>query len=87
MADRRVTRTGKNQSGDITSLCNAGEMWSPRPKADAIHDIELNLHSYFVVWPDGVRTAIRVVQGPSGKYLRTDRDQTVRNNLQDLPDC
>ena len=33
------------------------------------------------------RTEIRVVNGPNGKYLRTDRDDTERNNLRDLPNC
>lgn len=40
MADRRVRRTGKDDDGDITSLCNSGESWSPRKKADAISDIK-----------------------------------------------
>ncbi len=40
-----------------------------------------------LMWPGGVRTEIRVVNGPTGKYLRTDRDNTSRNNLDDLPDC
>lgn len=33
------------------------------------------------------RTPIRVVNGPTGKYLRTDKDSTSKNNLDDLPDC
>ena len=40
MADRRVTATGKDSDGDITRLCNSGELWSPRSKADAVNDIE-----------------------------------------------
>jgi hypothetical protein len=56
-------------------------------KADAISDIELQVHTYAVIWPDGKRTPVRVVSGPSGKYLRTDRDATERNNLRDLPNC
>lgn len=87
MSDRAVTRSGKNGSGDITALCNPGQYWSPRLKADAIRDIEHGLHSYYVPWSDGRRTQIRVVNGPSGKYLRTDHDNTTRNNLDDLPDC
>ena len=87
MADRVVTRTGKNQEGDITALCNPGANWSPRLKWDAIADIENGIHSYYVPWSDGRRTEIRVVTGPNGKYLRTDRDNTSRNNLDDLPDC
>jgi hypothetical protein len=88
MADRRVTRTGKNPQGDITSLCNPGEGWSPRAKQDAIRDIETGTNTYYVLWPPGqTRTDVRVVQGPTGKYLRTDHDSTARNNLDDLPDC
>lgn len=86
MADRAVRRTGKNAQGDITSLCDDGAAWSPRRKSDAIRDIELGLHTYQVPWTAG-RTEIRVVDGPAGKYLRTDRDGTTRNNLDDLPDC
>lgn len=87
MADRSVTRTGKDRDGDIMKLCNSGGFWSPRSKWDAIRDIESGTHRYYVPWPDGKHTLIRVVSGPTGKYLRTDRDSTTRNNLDDLPDC
>lgn len=89
MADRPVRKTGKNNDGDITSLCNDGSSWSPVLKAQAIRDIETKTHTYHVPWQSG-RTEIRVVVDPSvsgGKYLRTDRDGTSRNNLDDLPDC
>jgi Protein of unknown function (DUF3892) len=85
MADREVTKTRKD-SHEITALCNPGATWSPRPKASAIQDIESGDHTYHVKWPEK-RTEIRVVKGPTGKYLRTDRDDTTRNNLLDLPDC
>lgn len=86
MADRRVTRTGKYH-GDITSLCNPGEGWSPRASADAIRDIETGAHTYYVQWTDK-RTEVHVAKTGSGtKYLRTDWDDTVRNNLDDLDDC
>lgn len=85
MADRAVRQTGKDQWGDITSLKDRGASWSPRSKADAIRDIEQGVHTYYVPWQSG-RTEIRVVNGASGKYLRTDRDDTARNNLDDLPD-
>ncbi len=87
MADRQVTHTGKDRDGDITALCNPGTAWSPRRKREAIDDIESRRHSYFVRWPGDARTEIRVVNDPTGKYLRTDRDNTSRNNLDDLPDC
>lgn len=86
MADRAVTKTRKDNDGDILALCGDGAIWSPRLKADAIRDIETKTHTYYVPWPEG-RTEIRVVDGPSGKYLRTDRDNTSRNNLDELPDC
>jgi len=87
MADRRVTKSRKDRDGDITALCNPGEYWSPRGKADAIADIENGLHTYHVLLAGGRRVEIRVVKGPSGKYLRTDPDVTSHNNLDDLPDC
>ena len=83
MADQQVTATGK-YSGDITALCGS---WGRREKNDAIYDIENNYHTYYVQWSDIGRTEIHVVQGYYGKYLRTDRDNTTRNNLDDLPDC
>jgi len=86
MTDRAVRKTGKDKDGDITALCDDGASWSPRKKADAISDIESGIHTYHVPWKGG-RTEIRVVNGPNGKYLRTDRDNTNRNNLDDLPDC
>jgi hypothetical protein len=86
MADRAVYKTGKDSYGDIVSLCNDSAFWSPRSKSAAISDIESGLHTYHVPWQSG-RTEIRVVQGPNGKYLRTDADNTTRNNLDDLPNC
>ena len=86
MADRAVRRTGKDSDGDITALCNRSQSWSPRKKEDAIRDIESGTHTYYVPWQDG-RTEIHVVDDPDGKYLRTDHDNTTRNNLDDLPDC
>lgn len=85
--ERPVSRTRKDGEGDILALCHPGQAWSPRLKADAIRDIESGLHNYYVPWPDGVRTAIRVVNDPRGKYLRTDNDNTSRINLDDLSDC
>jgi hypothetical protein len=86
MTDRVVVKSGKDRDGDITKLCNAGQVWSPRLKAEAIRDIESGTHRYYVPWNSG-KTWIRVANGPSGKYLRTDSDGTTKNNLDDLPDC
>lgn len=87
MARRQVTHTGKGSGGEIASLCNRAAHWSPRFKTAAITDIESRTHSYFVSWPTGPTTDVHVANGPTGKYLRTDRDNTERNNLLDLPDC
>jgi hypothetical protein len=83
---RQVTQTRKNEEGDITALCNPGSSWSPRLKRDAIEDITTTRHSYYVQWQEK-RTDVHVARGPTGPYLRTDRDSTTRNNLDDLPDC
>ena len=86
MADRRVTQTGKDGDGDITKLCNPGKDWSPRSKAGAISDIENGTHSYYVQNRVN-RSDIHVVDGPSGKYLRSDPESTSTNNLDNLPAC
>ena len=87
MAERAVDSTRKDADGDILALCRTGQAWSPRAKADAIADIETGAHKYYVAWTPGPSTWIRVVNGPTGKYLRTDKDDTSKNNLDDLPDC
>lgn len=87
MADREVTKSRKDKDRDITALCKSGEGWSPRLKQDAINDIEGGLHTYHVMDAAKGRVEIKVVQGSTGKYLRTDPDKTTKNNLDDLPDC
>ena len=84
---RYVTATRKDVNGDITALCNSNAPWSPRSKSSAIYDIENGVHEYCVLWSSSLETQIRVVAGRFGKYLRTDRDQTTHNNLDDLPGC
>lgn len=87
MAERAVHNTEKDEDGDITALCNPGADWSPRSKAGAIADIESETGpNYYVPWKSG-RTEITVVKGPNGKYLRTVRDGSTGNNLDELPDC
>ncbi len=86
MADRQVTQSKKDKDGDILALCDPGQVWSPRSKRDAIHDIENHVHSYFVLDVTGSVNII-VVNGTTGKYLRTEKDATEGNNLDELPDC
>jgi len=85
MSDRQVFASRKDKDGDITALCG-NDFWSPRMKADAIRDIESRIHTYYVQDAYG-RSNIHVVNGPTGKYLRTDPDGKAKNNLDNLPDC
>ena len=86
MADRRVTRTGKDKDGNIISPCRLGEPWSPRVKPDAIRDIEGRVHRYFVD-EAGFLSEVHVVERGGKKYLRTYADSSSNNNLDNLPDC
>ena len=87
MSERQVTQTGKDADGNIIALGNPGQPWSPRSKNDAINDIESGQHTYFVSSVPGNRVGIHVVEGPTGKYLRTVEDTTEHINLDELPDC
>lgn len=84
MADRRVTRTGKDSNGNITSLCGN---WGSVTTAAAIREIELGIHTYYVQDPYGRRADVHVVNGAYGKYLRTDPNSSCSDNLDNLPDC
>lgn len=84
MADRQVTGTGKDRFRDITALCG---WWGRRSKAEAISDIEFGRHTYFVQDPYGRRANVQVVNGRTGKYLRTDPNATCSDSLDNLPNC
>ncbi|MCY4623718.1 MAG: DUF3892 domain-containing protein [Chloroflexi bacterium] len=84
MADLRVTRTGKDIYGDITALCGSGWQVS---KSDAIYHIEQRWHTYFVQDPYFRRADVRVINGLTGKYLRTDPNSSCSDNLDTLPNC
>ena len=81
--DRRVTGTGKNRQGDITSLCGS---FGAVDKATAIRDINNNIHRYYVR-EEAPEVDVIVVTEGSTQYLRTTADETSRNNLDNLPDC
>lgn len=84
MAHRQVTRTGKDYYGDITSLCG---WWGSTGKAAAIREVESRLHSYYVQDRYGRTASVHVVNGRSGKYLRTDPNANCSDNLSSLPLC
>lgn len=86
MIERKVTQSKKDNAGNITAICTPGEWWSPKTSADAIKEIEESLYSYYVMI-NNQKVEIKVIEGTTGKYLRTDADKTTKNNLDDLPDC
>jgi hypothetical protein len=84
MINRVVTKSGKDSDGDITSLCGA---WGSTAKSLAITEIELGTHRYFTRGSDNSEADVEVVKGANGKYLRTVPDDSLADNLADLPDC
>ncbi len=83
MAERQVTKTGKDRDGDIIKLCgDFGEVY----KAQAIREIKFRTHRYFVDEGWG-RVYVKVVPIRGVEHLRTAFDSTIRNNLDNLPDC
>jgi hypothetical protein len=71
-------------NGDITSLCGG---WGEASKTTAIIDIELGRHRYYVAGTGSTEVDVHVVNGNTGKYLRTDPDGSTVDNLDELPDC
>lgn len=76
---RLVTATGKDGHGAVTTL--HGD-WGSVDKAEAIADIEAGRLRYAVA--DGQE--LSVVEGGSGKYLRSEADGKSTDNLDELPD-
>jgi len=87
MTNRRVTASGKDEDGDITALCNSGELWSPRQKSGAISDIEAGSYRYYVRDTQGNETDVKVGNRAGAKYLYTVPDNSSANNLDNLPNC
>ncbi len=84
---RYITHVKKASNWDIIEICNPNEPWSPVNKYDAIYEIANSTCQYLVNWGD-FSTFIKVVENNSNsKYLRTDKDSTARNNLEELPNC
>ncbi len=76
---RQVKATGKDNDGDIEFLKGGfGEVSAK----NAIREIESGQARYAVG-----DSEVSVVNGPSGKYLRTAPDGRSRNNLDNLPDA
>lgn len=78
--DRRVRAIKRDRRGNIIALCNPGESWSPRRKADVIKDIASNRLSYYV--KELERPAyLRILDGA----LESTKDATSPNSLENLP--
>ena len=84
MEERRVS--GSDNEGDIRTLCNGGEFCSSRQKNDAISDIDLNLHTYYLP-ADNKKVNVIVKSDTTGKYLTTSQNRTTANKLANLPYC
>ena len=70
--------------GDITSLCGS---WGSTSKSVAIMEIEHRWQTYYVQDMYGRRADVHVVNGLTGKYLRTDPNSSCSDNLGSLPNC
>jgi hypothetical protein len=84
MNAREVTHVARDEDGTITAIGNPGESWSPRSKEDAVRDIDGHQFKYYVK-PGPMEVKIDVVH-PSGRYLRTEPDESEIDNLESLPD-
>ena len=86
MESREVTHTGKDEHEVITKLCNPESEWKSVSAKKAIKQIDDRTHEYFVGGGEQIVPVLVVPRGV-GKYLRTSRDETDANNLDELPDC
>jgi len=80
---QEVTKSKKDQDGDITGLCGAS--WS-HTKSEAVAKIQTDSKAYSVS-AGGQTTYVRVGTRGLKDYLTTNPDSTGRNNLDYLPDC
>ena len=83
MASLRVRRSGKDQDGDITSLCSD---WGVVLKSRAIREIKAGTNRYYVEEASPA-VDVKVRTRSQVEYLTTEADSVSRNNLDNLPDC
>lgn len=87
MADVQVTCINKQPRNDphegITHLGGAGWHWT---RQQVIASIEAETNTFFTL-VGGKRANVAVVNGHSGKYLRTHADGQWNDNLLALPEC
>lgn len=78
--DRRIRATKKDRAGNIISLCNPGQSWSPRRTQDVVRDIKSGKMSYYVQEQDR-RSYLRSISGVL--QAGPDADDTLTR----LPTC
>ena len=87
MADVRVLCVNKQPRQDphhgITHLGGAGWKWT---RAEVIASIEARTNTFYTL-VGGTRADVGVVDGPSGKYVRTYADGKWNDNLLALREC
>jgi Protein of unknown function (DUF3892) len=87
MADATVTcinkRPRQNPYEGITHLGGENWRWTRQQVIDSIEAKTNTFHTFV----NGNRAEIGVVDGPSGKYLRTYADGQWNDNLLALPEC
>ena len=81
MADRQVTRTGEDMTEMSSPYVAGGGAVSRQTRFGTI---EYRWHTYYVSDSHGRRANVQVVNGRTGKYLRTDPNTTCSDNL---PNC
>ena len=89
--DRRVTCiTTSGPKDDCTCITHIGK-WDDIGRIttqEVVRRIEERIDSFWVRDPaDGSRADVRVAQRNGRKYLRTEANDTPRDNLLKLPDC
>lgn len=86
MESREVTKTIKNQHGEVVALCNDAELWSPKLRSIAIPEIELKINRYYVKQNDE-EIDIQILNGSGKKkILIANPEKANLNLLMELPD-
>ena len=88
MADLQVTcinKLNRNSTHEgITHL--GGTTWAKKTRQQVISDIEGGQNSFYTL-VGGKRANVAVVQGATGKYVRTHADGQWNDNLLALAEC
>lgn len=82
---RRIVRCAQRDAdGNIVALGGLGFLVDAK---DVVRDIELGLKNYVSEGRSGSRALIKVIEDNGTKHLRSTADNTMDNNLDQLPKC